>query len=436
MTSPARTRFELAFRAGLLALTACAKMEPPPGAPPDPLPPQVVAIRPDSLMVPPGFDGNAEFIFDEVISEGSSPNQGLGTGDLERLILLSPSDEVPKVRWKRNRITVQPKEGWQPNRIYRIELRPGVVDLRRNRSDTTVVITLSTGAPAPEHRLEGRVLDWTRGQPAVGALVQAELLPDRLAYRVATDSNGAFSLAPMPDGDYVVRGVLDQNRDMRQDPRELYDTVRVAAGETAVGELWAFPHDTVGPRIESIAVRDSMTATITFSQFLDPAQRFDTTAIRVLSIPDSTPLGIRSLVPPVVDDSMVQAAAALDSAQAAALDSVQAAALDSAQVEDTVAAPIPPPPPESPPTRPRESRSPLYQRLVLRIGRPWVPGGAYVVEVFGVRNVNGVAADGTGGLQVPESPPPPTPSPVDSLNPPPELPGDSPAPARPDSSGS
>ena len=416
MTCHARTRFELAFGAGLLALTACGKMEPPPGAPPDPLPPQVVATRPESLIVPPDFDGNAEFIFDEVISEGSSPNQGLGTGDLERLILLSPSEEVPKVSWKRNRITIKPKEGWQPNRIYRIELRPGVVDLRRNRSDTTVVITLSTGAPVPEHRLEGRVLDWTRGQPAVGALVQAELLPDRLAYRIATDSNGAFSLAPIPDGEYVVRGVLDQNRDMRQDPRELYDTVRVAPGETAVGELWAFPHDTVGPRIESIAVRDSMTATITFSQFLDPTQRFDSTTIRVMAIPDSTTLEIRSLVPPPVDDSMVQAAAALDSAQAAAL--------DSAQVDDTVAAPIPPL--EPPPARPQESRPPLYQRLVLRVGSPWIPGGAYVIEVVGVRNVNGVAADGTGGLQAP----------ADSLNAPPETPDDSLAPARPDSSGS
>ena len=425
MTLHARTRLDLAFGASLLALAACAKMEPPPGAPPDPLPPQVVAIRPDSLMVPPGFDGNAEFIFDEVISEGSSPNQGLGTGDLERLILLSPSDEIPKVSWKRNRITVKPREGWQPNRIYRIELGPGVVDLRRNRSDTTVVITLSTGAPAPAHRLEGRVLDWTRGQPAVGALVQAELLPDRLAYRAATDSNGAFSLAPIPDGAYVVRGVIDQNRDMRPDPRELSDTVLVAAGETAVGEIWAFPHDTVGPRIESIAVRDSMTATITFSLFLDPAQRFDSTAVRVWAIPDSTRIGILSLVPPTVDDSMVQAAAALDS--------VQAAAPDSAQAEDTVAAPITPP--EPPPTRPRESRGPLYQRLVLRVATPWVPGGAYVIEVLGVRNVNGVAADGTGSLQVPQAPPP-TPSPADSLNPPPEMPGDSLVPPRPDASGS
>ena len=432
----AQTRLDLAVGAGLLAVIACANMEPPPGAPPDPLPPQVVAIRPDSLMVAPDFDGHAEFIFDEVISEGSSPNQGLGTGDLERLILLSPSDEVPKVGWKRNRITVKPKEGWQPNRIYRIELRPGVVDLRRNRSDTTVVITLSTGAPAPEHRLEGRVLDWTRGQPAVGALVQAELLPEGLAYRVATDSNGAFSLAPIPDGAYVVRGVLDQNRDMRQDPRELYDSVRVAAGQSSVGEVWAFPHDTVGPRIESVAVRDSMSATITFSQFLDPAQRFDSTAVRLLVIPDSTRLRVRSLVPPTVDDSLVRAARALDSVQATPPDSVPAAPLDSAQVEDTVATPppIPLPQPEPPPTRPRESRLPLYQRLVLRVATSWIPGGAYAIEVFGVRNVNGVAADGTGALQVPETPPPP--SPADSLNPPTEVPGDSLVPVRPDSSGS
>ena len=68
----------------LVAILACAKIAPPPGGPPDAAPPVLVATRPDSTGVYPDFQGNAEFIFDETVSEGGSPNMGSGSGDLER----------------------------------------------------------------------------------------------------------------------------------------------------------------------------------------------------------------------------------------------------------------------------------------------------------------------------------------------------------------
>ena len=69
----------------LLSL-ACARIEPPPGGPPDAVPPQLVQTVPDSFQVFQEFDSDVEFVFDEVISEGGSPSQGSGTGDLERLV--------------------------------------------------------------------------------------------------------------------------------------------------------------------------------------------------------------------------------------------------------------------------------------------------------------------------------------------------------------
>ena len=73
----------LAASLTLLSL-ACARMEPPPGGPPDVAPPQLVKTFPDSFQVFQDFDSDVDFVFDEVISEGGSPNQGTGTGDLER----------------------------------------------------------------------------------------------------------------------------------------------------------------------------------------------------------------------------------------------------------------------------------------------------------------------------------------------------------------
>ena len=82
-------------------------MAPPPGGPPDRTPPRLIATLPESVTVLEGFDGWVEFTFDEVISEGGQPNFGLGTGDLERLVLLSPGTEVPRVDWRRNTVKVR-----------------------------------------------------------------------------------------------------------------------------------------------------------------------------------------------------------------------------------------------------------------------------------------------------------------------------------------
>ena len=63
-----------------------------------------------------------------------SPSQGAGTGDLEKLVILSPDEGAAMSRGAATRITVRPDGGWKPNRVYRVELLPGVTDLRRNRA--------------------------------------------------------------------------------------------------------------------------------------------------------------------------------------------------------------------------------------------------------------------------------------------------------------
>jgi hypothetical protein len=220
-------------------------------------------MKPDSFARIPNFKGDAEFRFDEVVSEGGTPSEGTGTSDLEKLIILSPTTRVPDVNWKRDRITVRPAEGWRPNRVYRVELLPGVTDLRRNVSKRGAVLTFTTGPGVPKTTLTGTVVDWASSRPAPEALVEALLLPDSLPYRGLADSSGKFSLGPLPASTYLVRGVVDQNRNNVADPREPFDTVRLAQGKTAAGELWAFVHDTNPPRIQEIAVPDSLAATIT-----------------------------------------------------------------------------------------------------------------------------------------------------------------------------
>ncbi|HET7600421.1 MAG TPA: Ig-like domain-containing protein [Gemmatimonadales bacterium] len=276
----------------LLLVTACANIQPPPGGPPDTAPPVLVATFPESLDVGPRFGGAVEFRFDEVVSEGSNPSLGLGTGDLEKLVIVSPTERVADVEWHRRRITVKPAEGWKPGRVYRVELLPGVADVRRNQSKAEAVVTLSTGAPPPLDTLRGTVVDWKGGRPSPGALVEAVLQPDSLPYRGLADSSGRFTLGPLPKGQYVVFGVLDQNHNLRRDPREAFDSVRLGPDSTDAGSIYAFVHDTLPPRIQGIQASDSVTAAITFTQSLDPYQKLDTSNVAVYRSPDSTRLPV------------------------------------------------------------------------------------------------------------------------------------------------
>jgi hypothetical protein len=357
-----------------------------------------MATRPDTLAALGPFKGMAEFHFDEVISEGGAPNRGEGTGGLERLVMLSPSTRVPEVRWKRNRITVRPKEGWRRNRVYRVELLPGVTDLRNNRSEDGAVLTFTTGGPRPQTRLEGEVIDWGTSRPVPGALVIATLLPDSLPYRGVADSSGRFSLGPLPQGEYVITGVLDQNSDHRQDTREAYATARLPRGRTSAGELWAFVHDTTPPRIQTVTVNDSVSASVAFSQKLDPRQRLTPREVRLRLLPDSTPFPVASILPQPVDDSLRAVLRPQDTT----------AVRDTLQEEDAagLARDIEPGLRGQRTMELKTSRPPLFDRLVLRVSRPWRPGSRLALEIRGVRNVTGVAGNVTGVVAVPERPKP------------------------------
>ncbi|TFG45589.1 MAG: hypothetical protein E4H41_04670 [Gemmatimonadales bacterium] len=384
-----------------LAIAACAKMEPPPGGPPDLLPPGLIATVPDSLAVLPDFSGDVEFLFNETVSEGGSPNMGLGTGDLEKLIILSPSERIPKVRWKRSRVTVRPAEGWRPNTVYRVQLLPGVMDIRRNRYDSTRVVTFTTGAPLPELHLTGQVWDWTTARPAVRALVVAVLLPDSLEYRMTADSAGMFDFGPLPTGDYLVYGAIDQNKNARLDRREAWDSMPMPKDSTAVPELWVFPHDTVGPRLSKTEVKDSLSATLTFTQPLDPEQRFSAGSVRVLLLPDSIAVAVLTLLPRGEHDSLYRPPPPPP---------------DSNEVEVEVEVAKAPVPAATPPAVDsiRPARTALYTTLVLRMAALWKPGSTYVVEIDSIRNANGAGADIRGPLEVPEAKVDSTPPAADS----------------------
>jgi len=405
-----RLTSHLSLLTGVLAL-ACARVQAPPGGPTDKAPPLLTSTHPDSLEVLPGFDDDVEFRFNEVISEGSSPNFGTGTGDLEKLVILSPSEEVPSVHWKRSRITVSPKEGWRPNRVYRVELLPGVADLANNRSRNGRSITFTTGAPLPTTTLHGRLVDWTTQRPAaVGrGTIEAVLLPDSLAYRTSIDSTGRFVLGPIPAGEYLVYGVLDQNGDNRRQPRESFDSLRAERGRDSVGEIWAFRHDSTGIRALTAAPNDSVSLLLTFPQPLNPYQRLPADSVEVRILPDSTRVPVLRVLTreeydtafskAVVDSAVLAKADSARRADSVTADSVrrarEAGAIRIPGVERRreVA-------PDTTRTGPLRTKPALFDKLYVRLEETLRRGGRYVILVHGIQNLSRIPGTPRGVLTV------------------------------------
>jgi Bacterial Ig-like domain len=398
-----------------IILAACANTGDPPGGPPDEKPPVILSVYPESGAVLPDLRHDAVIQFDGVIEEqsGGASLGGGSAGGLAARVLLSPTRGPVKVSWHRTSIHVKPKEGWQAGRVYRLQLLPGITDLRHNVMKAGRLILFSTGPALPHGQLTGLAVQWVEQRPLVGGVIQAVLKPDTLAYLALTDSSGAYQLDGLPPGRYVVYAVADQNGNRLRDAREAYDSVIVTLDSTATAVLWTFAHDTIGPRLRDAEPNDSISARLTFTEALDPRWPLDSLQVRAVLLPDSTPIPVAGLFRPAQYDSL------LARERAAADTTPRDTTPRDTTPRDTAARRGAPPPPDTSAFRLVLQQRPVpFDKLVVRFDTLLVPGERYSVEVRGARNLNGARTEGHAVLVVPKpKPPPPTPA----------------APARPDS---
>ena len=366
---------------GLFAASACASPGAPPGGPVDKDAPQITNIAPDSGKL--GTTPRAViFRFDEVVSERPS-----GAPSLEALFIISPSSGEPRVDWNREEIAVRPRRGWRRNTAYTITMLPGLSDLRGNTRNVGAVTMFSTGETLPASRITGTLFNWTEARIiARGGLVQAWPRGDTtLVYMTTTDSAGAFSLNAIPPGEYVLRGMSDDNTNRGLDRREAWDTVGVTLRDESSVNLFAFIHDSLGTRLQSATIRDSVTIDLTFDNALSIAEPLTVANVRVVAT-DSTDMGVTSVTTPPPDTS--------------------------ASVR-RVGRPIPP------------------RTATIKLAKQLRPKGAYRIRVRDVRNLAGIVRSTELPLTAPDPlPVPPAPAPARSTAPPAAPPPPPPAPIR------
>ena len=392
---------------------ACANTGEPPGGPPDEKPPVIIGVYPESGAVVANPRGAAVIQFDGVIDEQSGSGGVGATGGLAARVLLSPTAGPVEVSWHRTSIHVRPREGWKPGRVYQLQVLPGIADLRRNVLKERRTIVFSTGPAIPHASLSGAAVAWVEQRSLVGGLIRALPLPDTIAYLALVDSSGSFHLDNLPPGRYAVFAIADQNGNRVRDRREAYDSTLVTLDSSATVVLWTFLHDTAGPRLRQVDPVDSVTARITFTQPVDPAQAPESLGVRVLALPDSTPVRVRGLLRQEDYDSLA-------ARERAARDTTKRTPTprdtNPDREVDTVAPPLPRPAGRGAPPPAQDTsvlRALLRQRpvpqdkLMLLFEAPLAPGSRYYVEVFRVRNLNGAAGGGHNVLVVPKPKPAP-----------------------------
>jgi hypothetical protein len=175
---------------------------------------------------------------------------------------------------------------------------PGMTDLRGNVRNTGAVVIFSTGPTIPNSTLSGIVFNWLAGALAPRAFVEARPTTDTsTVFVTVADSTGAFLLPTMAPGQYRVRAILDGNSNKGLDPREEWDTATVALTNSARVELYPFPHDSVGARLASIGLRDSVTLELVFDHPIDVNQHFAPASVSIKTS-DSASIPIVSITKP------------------------------------------------------------------------------------------------------------------------------------------
>ncbi|MBX9927806.1 MAG: Ig-like domain-containing protein [Gemmatimonadaceae bacterium] len=271
----------------VLALVACARPGAPPGGIEETDPPALVEVRPESgaVNVRPS---EVRFAFDEVVNE----RPRLGGNTLDALVVLSPSDGAPRVSWEREAITVRPRRGWRPNTAYTVTILPGLADLGGAVRDSAVTTRFTTGGPFPSGVVRGAVFEWTTLRPSARARIEATVGSDTTWRWIArVDSTGRYELPLLPAGAYRLRGFIDENGDGLLDRRELWDSTTVQVSDSARVDLYAFVHDTLGPRIATVTVRDSLHLRVQFDRAIALGVAVDSSSF-TLQRADSTKIAI------------------------------------------------------------------------------------------------------------------------------------------------
>ncbi len=209
----------------MCALWGCARVQDPPGGPPDTIPPSVLATTPPGRSLQ--FAGESILLeFNEYVDRPAAQNN----------IFISPPVKY-STDWHGRDLEIEFDEPLQPQTTYAVTLGTEFADRAGNKPQQAYTLIFSTGDRLDSGVVRGRVT----GDKIAGTFVflyplaglQADTLNPAVTkpkYRTQVGATGAFEFQALPAGAYRLLAVGDEFRN------ELFD-VGVDAFGTTTREL-------------------------------------------------------------------------------------------------------------------------------------------------------------------------------------------------------
>jgi len=255
-------RFFCTAIVSILILQGCAQVKPPTGGPEDKSPPKAVEVMPADSSVNVPIDTPIRIRFDEYI-KGSAGN-----------IALSPPVEKLDVKFRHRGIDIS-HSGLEPNTTYRVVISTAFGDLRGNTLRNAFSFAFSTGPRLDTLEIRGKVYN-ADFELADGIRIHAyssekatfnlrKTRPDAITW---SGKGGEFSLQNLPDKEFIIIGIRDDNKDgfLSNNESVAFAPKAINAGTNIGWSMVIFAPDSTPPEIISVSTEDAYILKIRFSE--------------------------------------------------------------------------------------------------------------------------------------------------------------------------
>lgn len=285
-----KNRFFYLVLASLLT-ASCAQIITPTGGPKDETPPSPIRISPPALSTH-SADGKFTITFDEFVTlQGAN----------EQMLISPPLDGLPEFKQVRKDLQVKLPGPLRPNTTYTVNFGEAIRDLNEGNILQNFSYVFSTGPFVDSMSISGILLNAEDSRPVEGAwamlyLDNVDSLPrtQKPDYVAKTGKDGRFMIPFIPEGNYKIFALKDENANYRYDVQKemvgfldstiasVYSRVRVPDSTQATDSLLAPVADTMptqklgkgGSPIAPVAKNDlflRMFTAIDTAQFLKKA---------------------------------------------------------------------------------------------------------------------------------------------------------------------
>lgn len=191
-----------------IIISGCAQQSSPTGGDKDTSPPQVLESSPEPFST--NFTGNEiELEFDEYIQ----------VKDFSSQLIVSPSlENQPEYKIRGKKLIVSWEDTLAVNTTYQFNFGKSIVDLNEGNVKTDMVFVFSTGPKLDSLMIHGQVVQVSDNTPLEECAVMIyqnniDSLPLTTPpqYFAITDANGFFKLRYLPEGDYKIFGLKEEN---------------------------------------------------------------------------------------------------------------------------------------------------------------------------------------------------------------------------------